>query len=60
MAGDLSVVASFCRDLISWPEKAGGAPLESCLPDGERTYLAEDGAKLKLPAEVLSLREASG
>ena len=51
-----SSVASYRRDLVSWPASAGCLALESVLPERERLQLAADGQQLLLSADDLSRR----
>ena len=59
---DLSCVASYRRDSVSWPASAGSAPLLDVLPDPERFDLAVGGGERLLlsPEDFRGLRECDG
>ena len=47
-------MASYRRELVSWPASAGCLALESVLPERERLQLAVEGQQLLLSADELS------
>ena len=59
---DLSCVASYRRDLVSWPASAGSVPLLDVLPDPEHFDLAVRGGErlLSSPEGLRGFRERDG